>query len=357
MFIKKMLSGLLLLASVTVTAMAETIALNPNAPDRYVVIKGDTLWDISAKFLRDPWLWPEVWYVNPEISNPHLIYPGDIISLVYDKDGNLQLKIERASSNGALGNATVKLSPEVRESRLDPAITTIPIDAIRQFLTKPRIISKEDYEKAPYIVAFQDQHLIASQNNKAYVRGLTPDFTIGKHFGVYRLGDAYRNPGAKKDEILGYETVPVSDVRLDRLGDPASMLLVQSYRETLVGDRVFPSDDKEYDQHFLPHKPANTVRGSIISVVDGVSRIGQYSVVVVNLGLKDGMEPGHVLAVNQAGESVRDLVSVENKGEQVTLPEERAGLLMIFRPFERLSYALILSAERDIRVYDSVTQP
>lgn len=353
MLIRTIISGLLLIAAMLTAAptSADTIALNPDAPQRYVVVKGDTLWDISARFLRDPWLWPEIWYVNPEISNPHLIYPGDVVFLTYDKDGKPMLKVQRGGAS-----RDIKLSPEVRATPLHSAIPTIPLDAIRQFLTRPKIVSKEEYDKAPYVIGFQDQHLVAAESNKAYVRGF-PEAEAGKAYGVYRLGDAYRNPGAKEDDILGYETIHVADGRLDKQGDPASLMLTHSYRESLKGDRVFEADTYEFNQNFVPHAPANEVRGKIIAVIDGVSRIGQYQVVVLNLGTEQGMEPGHVLSIHQAGETVTDTVRPKKRNEQVTLPEEYAGLLMVFRPFEKVSYALIMKAEREIKIFDSVTQP
>lgn len=353
MSIRTVISGLLLVvASITYQlAAAETIALNPDAPQRYVVVKGDTLWDISARFLRDAWLWPEIWYVNPEISNPHLIYPGDIITLTYDKDGKPVLKVQRGGES-----TTIKLSPEVRSTPLSSAIPTIPLDAIRQFLNRPRVITKEEFDKAPYIVAFQDRHLIAAESNKAYARGAS-EVSAGKALGIYRLGEAYRNPGAKEGDILGYETIQVADGRVDKAGDPASVMLTHSYRETLIGDRLFEMDTKEFDQNFIPHAPANPVSGKIIAVVDGVSRVGQYQVVVLNLGTNQGMEIGHVLSIHQAGEVIVDSRSTKKRNEEVKLPEEYAGLLMVFRPFEKVSYALVMKAEREIKIYDSVTQP
>ena len=353
MSIRTIISGLLLMvAAITAgPSSADTLALNPDAPQRYVVVKGDTLWDISARFLRDPWLWPEIWYVNPEISNPHLIYPGDIVLLTYDKDGKPVLKVQRGGTSN-----DIKLSPEVRATPLHSAIPTIPLDSIRQFLNRPRVVTKEEFDKAPYIIAFQDRHLVAAEANKAYVRGAEA-LVVGKGYGIYRLGDAYRNPGSKEGDILGYETTQVADGRIDKLGDPASLLLTHSYRETLLGDRLFEMDTHEFDQNFMPHAPANPVSGKIIAVVDGVSRIGQYQVVVLNLGTNQGMEAGHVLSIHQAGETITDPIRPKKRNEQVTLPDEYAGLLMVFRAFEKVSYALIMEAERDIKIFDSVTQP
>ncbi len=339
---KNTLAAVLAAALVALAAhAAQEVALNPEHPDRYVVKRGDTLWDIAARFLRDPWLWPEIWYVNPQIENPHLIYPGDVISLAY-VDGKPRLVLER-------GRRTVKLSPRVRELPLDEAIPTIPLDAIRPFLSRPRVLGEAEFEAAPYVVASADEHLIAASGMRVYARGV--DQGRGARYAVLRRGEVYRDPDT--GEVLGLEAIHVADAEVQRAGDPAVLVLRRSSRETLPGDRLFPVGEDRYTDNFLPRAPGQRVEGRIIAVFDGVSRIGQYQVVVLNRGARDGMEPGHVLAVYRAGETIRDPV----RKEKVTLPDERAGIVMVFRTFDRVSYALVMSATRAIRVLDRVRNP
>ncbi len=325
---------------------ADTLALNPDHPQRYVVVKGDTLWDISSKFLRDPWRWPEIWHINPEIKNPHLIYPGDVITLAY-RDGKAVLELRR-------GRPTIKLSPTARTSRLDNAISTIPASAIAQFLKRPRILTEAEIDKAGYISYAEEDHLISGEGGKIYVADLQQD--DNKDFSIYRIGHAYRNPDDKHD-ILGYEAIHVSDAQLMRAGEPATLHIVESYRETLLGDKVMASDEKSIDNSFTPRAPGNVTNGQIISILDGISRAGQYKTVVINLGKMDGMEPGNVLAVHKKGARVTDTRSGNFFQPEIQLPDERAGLLMVVNAFERASYALVMSAVKDIRIGDPVTKP
>ena len=192
-------------------ALADTLALNPEHPDRYIVAKGDTLWDISERFLRDPWLWPEVWYVNPQIDNPHLIYPGDVITLVY-VDGKPQLRLQR-------GHGDMKLSPSARTERLEQAIPTIPVDAIKQFLTRPLVTDDATLESAPYILAMADEHLVAGANDRIYVRGI--DNSEHGRYYVYRPSGEIRDPIS--NELLGYEALYIGDATLQRIGDPSHL--------------------------------------------------------------------------------------------------------------------------------------
>ncbi len=350
---KHFLSGLLLALLLQAPAFAETIRLNPNAPEKHIVVPGDTLWDISAKFLQDPWLWPEIWQVNPAIENPHLIYPGDIIYLTYGADGKPILRLERGSTKSAQN--VVKLSPTARAKRLDSAIPTLPLDAIQPFLSRPRIITKEEYENAPYIVAIEDRHLIAGSGDKIFVRELPDSEAVDYH--IIRLGKPYRLPGARKNEILGYEAIEVGSAKLAARGDPATLIVNSAKRETLEGDRLIPIDDREIVTSYFPRKPDSDVDALIIDVVDGVSRIGQFNVVVVNIGQSDGIEAGHVLDIFKSGATIVDRMSKQKRKEAVKLPDEKVGTMMIFRPFERVSYALVMSAQKDIRIHDRVRTP
>ena len=343
MSIKKlfgMVFALLLAGSITAAEMA----LNPNHPDRYVVVKGDTLWDISSMFLRDPWLWPEIWYVNPQIPNPHLIYPGDILTLVYI-DGKPQLRLQR-------GHQTVRLSPRARVEGLESAIPTIPLDAIKQFLTRPRVVGENELETAPYVVQSADEHVVTGSGDRVYVRGI--EGTGEALFDLYEPGGPYIDPDT--DEVLGYEALYIGTSAVQQFGDPATLLLTETTREARIGHRLRPADRTDPVTHFQPHVPAPGVEGHIISVIDGVSQIGQFNVVAVDLGTRDGMEVGHVMRIFQAGEVIRDIVS-DKRGETVKLPDEDAGLVMVFRTFEKVSFGLVMKATRAIHVLDYVRTP
>lgn len=327
--------------------------LREDHPQQYVVVKGDTLWDISARFLRDPWVWPEVWDSNPQIANPHLIYPGDLLVLAY-KDGRPVIQVHRGgiiSSTTPRGLPEQRLSPQVRVESLERAIPTIPIDAIRPFLTRPRVVSEKELAAAPYIVSSVDKHLIAGPGHRVYVRGLTDaDLT---DYVVLRPGTVYRNPN-NQDEILGYEAIYLGDVRLKDFGDVSSVQITNATREIMNGDRLLPANDSLPDTNFMPRAPKDKVRGQIIAVPGGVSLIGQYQVVALDLGQREGMEPGHVLAIYQRGEMVRD---VRRNNEMVKMPDEHAGTLMVFRTFERVSFGLVMKATRTMQVNDIVTNP
>lgn len=327
---------------------ADEVTLRPDHPDKHVVVKGDTLWDISAMFLKEPWYWPSIWQANPQVENPHLIYPGDVLRLVYI-DGEPKLVV---SERGSGPKETIKLTPQGREIPLSEAIPTIPLDAIRQFLSKPRIVGKDELEKAPYIVSSGAEHLIAASEDKVYIRGIKDDSV--KSFAVVRAGETYVDPDTKK--VLGYEAMFIGDAKLLRTGDPATVKLFNTKREVLIGDRLLPHEDDPYNAHFQPRAPEQAISGRILAVVDGVSQIGQHQVVVINRGSREGIEPGHVLAVYQKGLVVRDTVS-KKRNETVTLPEERAGTLMVFRTFEKVSYGLIMKAQTNMHVLDIVRNP
>ncbi|MFV2056876.1 MAG: LysM peptidoglycan-binding domain-containing protein [Thiohalomonadales bacterium] len=325
-------------------AIADEIALKADHPNRYVVVKGDTLWDISARFLETPWRWPEVWSFNPQIKNPHLIYPGDVVSITYDDQGKPILRVER-------GQATVKLSPKVRSSRIDKPIETVPLNAIQQFLGQPRVVNEADMNNAAYIIAAQDDRLIAGIGDTIYVRGLVSG--ADKNYTVLRLGSPYRNLGSS-NEILGYEAIHVADATVVAFGDPATLKITHSNRETLIGDRLLPRRDEDLDQTFIPHPPDTQIDAQIIAVVDGVSMVGQYQTVVVNYGEQDGIETGHVLAVYQSGEVVIDSLA---GSEQVLLPDTKAGIVLVIRDYDRVSYALVMEASRSIKVRDHLRNP
>lgn len=318
--------------------------LNPAHPDRYVVVKGDTLWDISAMFLKDPWYWPEIWYANPQIANPHLIYPGDVISLVYI-DGQPRLVLER-------GN-TERLSPRIRAEDLDQAIQTIPLEIVKPFLSKPTVLDKDTIENAPYIMTSRQGHLVHGAGTEVYVRG--GEFADQQLYSVMRVGEKLVDPD--DGDVLGYQGIYVGEGTIVRTGDPATLFLNATQREATNGDILLPVVN-DFPLYFTPRSPDKPIEGSIIAVFDGVSIIGQYQIVTLNRGSKDGLDQGHVLAVYQAGRTEVDRFS---KGimfkEKVQLPEEYAGLMMVFKTFDEISYGLIVRAESTISVLDMVRNP
>lgn len=317
------------------------VTLNPSHPERYVVKRGDTLWDISAMFLRDPWYWPEIWQVNPQVENPHLIYPGDVLVLVYI-DGKPQIRLERATGGE-------RLSPRIRTEDLDEAITAIPLEVIGAFLSKGVVLERGEAEKLPYIVAIEDGHLIAGAGHKVYVRGdeIGP---IGHGYSILHIGAPLVDPD--DNNVVGYEGIFVGEGLIERNGDPATLHIVDSKREALEGDRLIEQNFKVPLQ-FIPRGPDQEVSGRIIHVIDGVTMIGQYHIVVLNRGAQHGLETGHVLRIWQAGEKHRD----RTKGGSVRLPDEPAGLLMVFKTYDRISYALVLQSAIDIHVLDKVKNP
>jgi len=337
----KRLILLLFCAALAPMALADDL-LRANHPDTYTVVRGDTLWDISGRFLRKPWRWPEIWHVNQQIANPHLIYPGDQLDLVYI-DGRPQLRLRRGP---------LKLSPTVRSTPWDGAIPTIPIDAIGPFLTRPYVLEQDALDSAPYVVSFGPDHIIGGAGQQLYARSI--DSSEQLKWEVVRPGGPYKD--GDTGEILGYEAAFIGTSQLQRTGDPATLFINKTERESIIGDRLIPAGEERSSANFMPHAPSMPLEGNIISVFNGVSQIGQYNVVVIDRGLQDGVDPGTVLRVDRRGETIRDVVSTQPR-ETVTLPDEQAGLLMVFRSFERVSFGLVLHATNVMHVGDKVRTP
>jgi LysM repeat protein len=347
----------------------ENIEIKADYPQKYTVVKGDTLWDIASKFLKDPWYWPEIWYRNPQVQNPHLIYPGDILTLIY-VNGRPQIQVTRASNDEVIRKETsdtspqglkvVKLTPNIRRKSLDAAIPVIPSDAVRQFLTKPRVISLDEWEQAPYIVGSDDAHLILGSDNKIYIRGELDKERI--RYSVFRRGAVLKDP--ESNDILGYEIVYAGQARISNYGSPSTGVLLETKREVLIGDRLLPTDKSSIEQLYYPKVPEGDVEGQIISLFDAISSIAKYQVAVINRGRDHGIENGHLLATYQKGVLARDRFLSNKKvkrGEEkklmVQLPDERSGLMMIFKSFEKVSYGLVIESTRVIQKYDMVKKP
>ena len=383
---KKRIITLLVLSCLSLSSYADEIALQKNHPDRYVVVKGDTLWGISARFLKDPWQWPKVWKMNrAEIKNPHRIYPGDVVALDYSS-GTPQLR---------LMHETVTLQPGVVEEPLaKEAIQTIAPSVIGPFLSQPLLIENGQLDSAPRIVSAQENRLVLSPGTRVYVNNIKNGSST--HWNVYRPGEQLTDPDTK--EVLGTEAIYLGDVNIARFGAPATGDIVRAKEEIFTKDRLVVSAD-EFKSSFVPHAPETQINGRIMRIYGGVAEAGPNTVVSINRGKKDGLEEGHVLAINRYGRVIKDQeykatdsnkVVPEQKNlkelnldvytgpdgkkvvnlakdpvrakpalapNELKLPDERVGLLMIFRTFDRISYGLIMSSSDAISALDSVQTP
>ncbi|MGD8177259.1 LysM peptidoglycan-binding domain-containing protein [Marinimicrobium sp. ARAG 43.8] len=343
---KKMTLGLLLVPLLALLSWADDAAFRDDHPEEYTVRKGDTLWDISNTFLQSPWLWPEIWHVNQQIDNPHLIFPGDVITLVY-VNGQPRLTVERPVK---LAPGVTRLSPSVRVLPRDEAISTIPLDRINSFLSRSRIVTDQELEAAPYMLAGPEKRLIVGAGDYAYARG---EFEDGvSNYGVYRRETAYRDP--LSGEYLGTHASNIGSVRLGRAEEDINRIqVVRSQEELRMGDRLLPSEERTIESNYYPSAPDDDINALILDVEGGLSQVGKLDVIMVNKGERDGLLVGNVLAAYKRGEEALDPVT----RERVTLPDERAGLVMIFRTFEKMSLALVLEADRPLAVNDKLLNP
>jgi nucleoid-associated protein YgaU len=332
--------------------------LAANAPDSYTVKRGDTLWGISSMFLKSPWRWPELWGMNlDQIRNPHLIYPGQILYL--DKtDGRARLRLgQQVGPDG-----TVKLSPRVRSSALgDGAIPSIPFHLIEPFLTEAVIFQTNELETAPRIVGTQEGRVVLGKGELAYVRG---EIAPQREFRIFREPKALRDPTTQ--EVLGFEATYVGAAEYVRPGEtrngadgkpeivPATFSVTAAKLEAGVGDRLAPVPPREFS-NYAPHAPQSPIQGQIVSIYGEALTAGQNQIVALNKGSADGMERGHVLALWTAGERVID--KTDPARPTIKLPDERHGMLFVFRVFDRMSYALILSVKSPVKAGDKFTQP
>ena len=330
--------------------------LRPEHPDRYSVKKGDTLWDIASLFLNEAWHWPQIWELNPEIENPHLIYPGDSLSLIYI-DGQPKLDLTRGDDSRTVvlkvnrsDAGSEKLSPRVRAEPLVSGIPAISLEDVSSWFAEGRIVEKESLANAPYILAGVSDRLIFGPGDRFYGRGSWPELT--SVFGVFREGRIYKDPDSK--EILGYEARAVGMARMvKRERDLATFELLSVEEDVRVTDRLLPTEERKVQPTFYPKPPDRGVSGTIIAIGKGLSMVGKNGVTVLNRGEIDGLTAGTVLALYKKGEIVRDRV----KGDRVTLPAERVGLIMVYRSFQKMAYGIVLDTMEPVQVGDQISEP
>ncbi len=354
-------------------------------PDTYTVKKGDTLWDISGMFLKNPWYWPEIWQANPQIANPHLIYPGDVISLVYiDGQPRLMVNGEPPASEPA------DVGPKVRDEGEAEAIPPLPLASIRSFLSRPRVLTEDEYQSAPYVAAVEENRVIGADEQLVYARRFDADIAIGQKYSVVRPTVVYTDVPAgwfwQKDkrkverkawstsdqwhwslrewvsergaEKLGYEVVEIGSATVSRLGDPATLYVTYTDMEIRKGDLLLPVEESPFPLNFYPHAPANADVGArVIGVSGSFDHAGPNDVIVLSRGAQDGVEVGEVYSIYQPGETIQDEVAyprgtvrefVNPRDKKVTLPDEFTGHVMIFRTFDRISYGLVVNGVKPV---------
>jgi len=348
--------ALALALSACISLRAQPLELSPDAPDRHVVVRGDTLWDIAGRFLSKPWRWPEIWQLNREqIRNPHLIYPGDVIIL--DRSGlEPRLRLARLVGSGGSGGAdasgalpTERLSPRTRVEMLDrEPLPTIEASGLAPFLTRPLVVEEDELAAHPRIFATQDGRVYLGRGDLAYARGLADDTVRDWH--VYRQARPLLDPDTRQP--LGWEAQFIGSARLEQAGDPATLRITAMTEEIGLGDRLMPAETSTVFS-YAPRAPGVDIDGRILAVHRGVTQIGRSNVVALNVGSEAGLEVGHVLAVLQRGRLVRDRESAQ----EVRLPDESVGHLLVFRVFDKIAYGLVTDASRPITVGDSVANP
>ena len=342
-------------------APAPVPQINPSAPVTYTVKRGDTLWGIASMYLRDPWDWPEVWYINPDIRNPHLIYPGDKLALAYGSDGRPQVRLVEASA--------LRLEPRLRSTPISSAIPTIPYSAIASFLSRPTVLTKSQARDAPHVVAFRDDHQIAGSGVIAYATGLGPD-PRGR-YSVIHVSGKVRDPDT--GHVLGYLGIYTATALITQPPTQPAVRaeLIDTARETLRGDKLI-STDAQPPLDLVPRAPATPIDGKIAWIVGdtGISDLaGQYDIVMLNRGSDAGLEPGNVLEVDKVGGTVRDIYGAHGGplrvmgdlgpalAPRVRLPNERAGTVLVFKTYPQTSFGLIVGASNTVQVGDIVRNP
>lgn len=332
--------GLLLGGSSLVSFAQDNPVLADSYPERYTVVKGDTLWGISSRFLRDPWRWPEVWQGNPQVQNPDLIFPGDVLVMTF-VDGRPMLK--------SLRRETVKLSPTPREIRYD-SIPVIDPAAISAYLDAPLVTDDNELKNAGYIVDGFDNRLLMGKYDQFYARNLLD--SEADSYRVFRAGRHFVDPTT--NESLGWEAVHLGDANMLKGGDPSRLVLTKAFKDVTLRDRLRPVYDQEALPFYFPKAPQDdNVRGVILETPNASTELGALSVVAVSVGEREGIEVGDVLRIRSQSVSKEDPVT----GEGFKIPEERVGLGMVFRTFQKVSYMLITDTSRQVRPGDVVVSP
>ncbi len=362
-----------------VLSFADTVALRDDAPDSYVVVKGDTLWDVSARFFKEPWKWPQIWGLNKDaIKNPHWIYPGDVI--VLDRNA-ATLKVVPGAPVAGGGEAVVpppvpvpvpapterrepvpagelvarpegavRLKPRVRAGAGEhEAIPSIPYNDIKPFLDQTLVIDKGELDTAPVIVAGFEGRRLLSQNDIAYVKNLPTD--KGLAWQVYRPGQQLVDPISEK--VLGYEANYLGTARVEKFGDISTLRITTAVEEIYPGDRLVQVSD-EFPQNFIPRAPDSEVSARVMKIVDGITMAGKQAVVIINQGRHEGIQNGHVLALYRKGEKIKGAPFNSNDME---LPNARYGLLFVFRTFENVSYGLVMQTRMPVELLDVAQTP
>lgn len=341
-------------------ANADELQLQENAPDRYVVVKGDTLWDISARFFKDPWKWPEIWGYNKDtIKDPHWIYPGDT---VYLDRAHMVLSVNEpppAMASGVPATETeqtssvsdaVKMSPRARVvPGTSEAIPSVSLKDIGPFLSRPLVIEEDEMENSPILAGTYEQRQLLGYNDVAYAENMPSD--KGKSWQIYRPDRKFIDPETR--EMLGYEVIYLGDAMVEKFGDVTSLKITRSVLEIHKGDR-FSQSVSGFSANYLPHAPRSEINARVISVYGGVVQAGQNAVITLNKGRRDGLENGHVLSLYQTGE-VLDRPGLFT-GDLV-LPDVKYGTVFVFRVFEKVSYALVMQTRLPVQLQDSARNP
>ncbi|MCX8144771.1 MAG: LysM peptidoglycan-binding domain-containing protein [Azovibrio sp.] len=337
----RIISALLLAVTAAAAYAGDSLQLAENVPDRHVVVKGDTLWGIAGKFLKEPWRWPEIWNLNREqIRNPHLIYPGDIVYLDY-VDGKPRLRLGKPVAS--------KLSPKVHEERLGQEIPAIPREAIEPYISQPLVVEADALKDAPRIIATNESRVIAGNGDEIFVLGLNEEHP---RWHIYRPGVPLKDPATQ--EVLGFEAFFLGTAQLKQPGEVSILEVLASKEEILKGDLLVPADFPDL-KSYVPRRAEQDISGLVMSVYGGVSAGGRNSVITLNRGSRDGVEVGHVLGLfSKRAAMYRD---AEGRNQVMALPEERYGLVFVFRTFERVAYGLVMEASRPLAVGDAVRNP
>lgn len=339
-------------------ANADELQIRADAPDRYVVVKGDTLWDISARFFKDPWKWPQIWALNKEeIKDPHWIYPGNVVyldrrsgTLSTTPPADAATPVAEPVAETASANEVQKLMPRARVvGQNSEAIPAIPLSIIGPFLSRPLVVESEELAAAPTLVGTYEHRTLLSNNDLAYADKMPTD--KGVQWQVYRPGVTFVDPDT--GEELGREVVYLGDATVEQFGDPATLRITNAVMEINKGD-YFAQAAAGHATNFLPHSPTTQINAKVISIYGGVQQAGQRAVITLNKGRRDGIEVGHVLGLFQKGEVIR------TKGwftPNVVLPDVRYGLVLVFRVFDKVSYALVMETQLPVQLLDRASTP